>query len=343
MNGTERTFTPKLVTIALPMWKRLEFLPHILKVIEAQDYPFTNLLISDNGMNGNKVREAVETHYSRPYIFRQNASIAEIPDHFNQLVQEATGEFFTLVSDDDEISPNFVSELVRLLEQHPEASLAFARQEIMNGEGVVVRKSNDVKTTVMSGAEFIRGTWQHYTFGYEALGTNVARTAAIVAAGGYPNFTRGTGMENAMFIKMCLAGSVAISQNCVWRWRVYESSHGWSVPIRDLSAASKELMHFLNTDPGIQELAKSNPTEWKQLKDVIFHNEWQTYYWRWRDIYKARMPYVAWAKSAFEMPFSLGYYRNVASVFRKDAKMQLGKLFGRRAPAMGEAGYFERR
>ena len=39
----------------------------------------------------------------------------------------------------------------------------------MNGEGVVVRKSNEFKTTEMSGAEFIRGTWQYYTFGYEAL------------------------------------------------------------------------------------------------------------------------------------------------------------------------------
>ncbi len=343
MTADNKTLTPGLVTVALPMWKRLEFLPHILKVIEAQDYPSIQLLISDNGLNGTKVLDAVKANYSRPFTFRQNTAIAEISPHFNQLVNEATGEYFTLISDDDEISPNFASELVGQLEKHPEASIAFARQEIMDGEGLVVRKSKEFKTAVMSGAEFIRGTWQHFTFGYEALGTNVARTAAIRAANGYPNFTRGTGMENAMIIKMCLNSNVVITQNCVWRWRVYETSHGWSVPITDLSDASKQLMQFLNTDPGIRERVKNSPGEWKQLKDVIFHNEWQTYFWRWRDIYKSRMPYFAWAKAAFAMPFSLSYHRNVASVFRKDAKMQIGRFFGKRSPDMAEAGYFERR
>jgi hypothetical protein len=343
VSADNKTFIPDLVTVALPMWKRLEFLPHILKVIETQDYPSIQLLVSDNGLNGTKVLDAVKAHYSRPFTFRQNPAIAEIPQHFNQLVEEATGEYFTLISDDDEISPNFISELVGQLKSHPEASIAFARQEIMNDEGVVVRKSNEFKTTVMSDAEFIRGTWENYTFGYEALGTNVARTAAIVAAGGYPNFTRGNGMENAMIIKICLNSHVVLSQNCVWRWRVYETSHGWSVPLSDLCEASKQMMQFLNTDAGIRQRARNKPEEWKQLKDVIFRNEWQTYFWRWRDIYKSRMPYLAWAKAAFAMPFSLNYHRNVASVFRKDAKTQLGKLFGKRSPAAGDAGYFERR
>ena len=59
----QRTFTPKLVTIGLPMWKRLEFLPHILKIIEAQDYPSIELLVSDNGQNGVKIREIVSACY----------------------------------------------------------------------------------------------------------------------------------------------------------------------------------------------------------------------------------------------------------------------------------------
>jgi hypothetical protein len=335
--------TPKLVTIALPMWKRLEYLPHILKVIEAQDYPLIHLLISDNGMNGSKVRDAVQTHYSRPFTFRQNPSIVEISEHFNQLVHEATGEYFTLVSDDDEISRNFISELVHLLEEHPQASLALGRQEIMNAEGVVVRKSNEIPKTVMSGADFIRGTWQRYTFGYEALGTNVAKTAAIVAAGGYPNFTRGSGMENALIIKICLNSAVALSPDCVWRWRVYETSHGWSVSIKDFAASCKQFMHYLQSDSGIREVAKANPSEWKELRAALIRNEWQTYYWRWRDIYKTRLPYLQWVKAAFAMPFMLGYYRNVASVFRNDAKLQLFRLFGIHNREMREAGYFERR
>jgi hypothetical protein len=324
------------------MWKRLEFLPHILKVIEVQDYPHIQLLVSDNGMNGSKVLDMVKAHYSRPYTFRQNPAIAEIPQHFNQLIEEATGEYFTLISDDDEVSPNFISELVGLLQRYPEASIAFARQEIMNGEGAVVRKSNIVPQTLMSGADFIRATWRDYIFEYEALGTNVARTAALRYAGSYPDFTRGTGMENAMIIKVCLNSHVALSADCVWRWRVYETSHGWSVPMKDLADASKDLMRFLETDEGIRQFGKAHPAKWKELKEILLHNEWQTYFWRWRDVYKPRLSYWKWIKAAFGMPFFLNYYRKVFSEIRSDLKKQIKKLFGRYTPPIGDVSYFER-
>jgi glycosyltransferase involved in cell wall biosynthesis len=97
--------TPKLVTVGLPIWKRLEYLPHVLKIVEAQDYPSIELLVSDNGMNGTKVRDAVEANYSRPFTFRQNSSIVEATEHFNQIVHQASGEYFVILRDDDEITP----------------------------------------------------------------------------------------------------------------------------------------------------------------------------------------------------------------------------------------------
>jgi glycosyltransferase involved in cell wall biosynthesis len=334
--------TPKLVTIGLPMWKRLEYLPHILKIVEAQDYPAIELLVSDNGMNGNKVRDVVAANYSRPFTFRQNPHIAEITEHFNQIVAAAAGQYFVLLSDDDEITPNFVSELVGLLERYPEASIAFARQEIINEEGVVSRTSKEVPVEIMSGADFIRGTWKDYQLGFEALGTNVARTSAIRACGGYPDFTRGSAIDNALIIKLCLNSHVLFGRHCAWRWRVYESSHGWSVSIQDLAASSREFMRFLETDPVIQELARVNPAEWQELKGALIHNEWKTYLWRWRDIYKERLPYIEWVRAAFAMPFMPSYYRNVASVFRAEIKARAMKSLGLRPPAADEAGYFGR-
>ena len=334
--------TPRLVTIGLPIWKRLEYLPHVLRIIEAQDYPSIELLVSDNGMNGTKVRDAVQANYSRPFTFRQNSFIAEITEHFNQIVRQAAGEYFVMLSDDDEITPNFVSELAALLENYPQASIAFAKQEIINEDGAIVRTSKGLPIEMMSGPEFIRGTWKNYQFGFEALGTNLARTAAIRECGGYPDFTRGSGIDNALIIKLCLNSSVAHSRNCAWRWRVYESSHGWSVSISDLASSSRQFMRFLDTDPVIRKLAKANPSQWKELRDALIHNEWQTYLWRWRDIYKQRLPYVKWARAAFAMPFIPSYYRKVASVFRKEAKSQSMRLLGLHDPLTKEAGYFER-
>ena len=324
------------------MWKRLEYLPRILKIVEAQDYPNIELLVSDNGLNGTKVQEAVAAHYSRPYTFRQNTYIAEITEHFNQIVAKAAGEYFVLLSDDDEITRNFVSELVELLERYPQAAMAFAKQEIINEEGIVSRTSKDLPAEIMSGADFIRGTWKTYQFGFEALGTNVARTAALRACGAYPNFTRGSAIDNALILKMCLNNSVAFSPKCVWRWRVYESSHGWSVSIKDLAASSREFIRFLYTDPTIQELAKKNPVQWEELRSALVRNECQTYFWRWRDIYKQRLPYREWVKAAFEMPFNSEYYRKVAAEFRGDLGGRAMGLLGMRPRPPEPSGYFRR-
>lgn len=333
--------TPKLVSIGLPMWKRLEYLPHVLKIIEVQDYPSIELIVSDNGENGTKVHDVVKAHYSRPFRFRQNPQTVTVGTHFNQILQVLSGEYCTILCDDDEISSNYISTLVQTLEEHPEASMAYARQEIMNEDGVVIRKSNAFPAQVVSGANFIRGLWQSFEFGFEAAGTYVARTSRVLERGGYPDFVRGSGIDNALIIKMCLDSNVALNPECVWRWRVHETGYGWSVSAKGLATAHIAFMRFLDRDPVIRKLAAGRPVEWRELKSAIVRNEWQTYFWRWRDIYKDRLSGFEWVRAAFAMPFILPYYRSVASVFRKEAKVQAMRIFGIHDPAKKEAGFFE--
>jgi hypothetical protein len=64
----------KQVTIGVPIYKRLNYLPDVLRIVAAQDYPNVELLVSDNGMNGRRVHEIVAAHYARPHRVRQNPS-----------------------------------------------------------------------------------------------------------------------------------------------------------------------------------------------------------------------------------------------------------------------------
>jgi glycosyltransferase involved in cell wall biosynthesis len=342
MNADKRVFTPGLVTIALPIWKRLEYLPHILKIIEAQDYPDIELIVSDNGENETRVHDLVKAHYSRPFRFRQNPETVNVSEHFNQILQIAAGEYFVLICDDDEISSNYISTLVQQLENHPEVSVAYSRQEIINGNSVVIRKSKDFPARVIPGAEFIRGLWKTFEFGFEAIGTFMARTSQVVECGGYPDFVRGSGIDNALVIKLCLDSMVALSPECVWRWRVHETGYGWSLSPKGLSTSHLQFMRFLDNDPVIRKLAALRPAEWRELKSMLVENEWQTYFWRWRDIFRDRLSRFEWVKAAFAMPFILPYYRKVLSVFRNEAKIQTMKIFGINIPAAKQVGYFER-
>jgi GT2 family glycosyltransferase len=310
----------KLVTIGIPVYKRLNYLSHILSVARAQDYPNIELLISDNGGGSAQIRNIVETHYDRPFRFRQNPSPVQISAHFNQLIDHATGEYFMLLADDDEVSPNYVSELVGVLERYPEASVAMARQEIIDETGRVTRQSKDNLPELLSGAEFIRAAWHTYEYGYECFATFLARTGDLKRCGGYPAFTRGTHNDDALLIKLCLNGYIGFSQKCTFRWRVYESSHGWSIPIQDLADASKEFLQFLDSDPRVTEFASQHSVEWKAIRSYLIRMTWQTYFWRWKTIYWTRLSRSEKVRWGLALPFIPAYYKNVASTLLEASK-----------------------
>ncbi len=313
----------KLVTVGLPIYKRLEYLPHILKILAAQDYPNMEVLVSDNGMNGTRVREIVEANYSRPYRFRQNPASVNISQHFNQIAGEATGEYFVMLCDDDEISSNYVSELVGSLERYPAASVAIARQEMLGKDGDVVRKSKETMPPVLSGTDFIAATWHEYAFGMEMVGTFLMRTEKLKACGGYPDFCRGTGIDNALIVKLILNGDIALNDRCAFRWRLDDASFGWSVSTADLALASREFLAFLETEPIIREYAEAHPDQWRQSKGYLVKMIWVTYLGRWNSIYRERLAWVPWVRSAFAMPLMPAYYKRVASILINTSKGSL--------------------
>jgi GT2 family glycosyltransferase len=305
----------KLVTIGLPIYRRLEYLPNVLNVVARQDYPEIELLVSDNGVNGAKLPEIVRRHYSRPFKFRQNDSTVGLSKHFNQIVDAASGDYFVLLADDDEISPNYVSALVRQLERYPQASVALAKQEIINEAGARIRQSKEQLPDILSGADFIPDAWQSHVFEFECFATFLAKTEQIKACGGYPEFRKGSYNDNALLIKLSLNGYIAFSAECSFRWRDYDASHGWSISVLDLAADTRQFLRFLETDPTILKFSSAHPGEWKKLKSILVRMAWHTYFTRWNDIYRNRLSFPQWVATAFAMPPITDYYKNVAFTF----------------------------
>jgi glycosyltransferase involved in cell wall biosynthesis len=330
MIENEPSVRPKLVTIGVPFYKRLDYLPNVLNMVAAQDYPSIELIISDNGQNGMKIREIIEANYRGAYKFRQNPSTVNMSVHFNQIIREASGDYFHLLNDDDEISPNFVSELVGQLELHPEASLAYARLEIINKEGVVVRKSKDNLPVILSGPDFIRATWERCEFNYYNVEGFITRTKLWQQNGGYPVFTSGNHTDNASVIKLCLDHHVAFSSKCVSRHRVHPEGCGWTVSMKAFAADSNDFLLWLDSDPTIQRFAARHFEQWQDLKRALVRMTWETYLWRWRDIYKYRLTTFEWVREAFRMPLLSAYYKKVAFIFWATAKGRVKRLFTHR-------------
>ena len=313
----------ELVTVGIPVYRRLQYLPNVLDIVARQDYPNIELLISDNGENGDAVSRLVKEHYPRPYRFRQNPSTVEMSTHFNQLVDEASGDYLVILADDDEITPNYISELVAAL-QNPKASVAMSIQQTIDESGNVLRSSRDTVPATLSSSDFIKAAWQTHEYGYESFSTFLARTSSLRRCGGYPRLWKGTAHDDALMIKLSLGNLVAFSNRCAYRKRYSEESEGYAMPIADLARGLREFMALLDADPTIQTYAASHPSEWRESKSLLTRMICNTYYYRWIDLYRKRLTTFEWTKAAFYLPYNRDYYRAVTRTFVSEL-VEVGK------------------
>jgi len=308
-----------LVTIGVPVYKRLEYLPSALASIQAQDYPRIECLVSDNGFNGTRVEEIVGRHYGKPFRVRKNQMIVGQSEHYNQIAGEASGSYFLLLNDDDEISSNLVSELVGLLERCPDALVAVPKEETFDLTGRTLRGSADDVPEVLSGDEFINA-WCRGTYRFETFTTVLARTDAVKACGGYPTFPTGNGIDDALLVKLCLGHRVALSARCVFRKRTDESTRGFACDYESLTQAAGSFLKFLDQDPTIRQYAVAFPDQWQGARRVLVEMIWKTCFHRWNGMYRERLGSFDWTRSAFTMPYVRAYYAAVSATLIEASK-----------------------
>lgn len=295
--------TPKkLVTVAIPVCERLEYLPRALDSVRRQDYPRVELIVSDNG-GSPAVPDIVERYYGKAFRFRQNSITVPVAAHFNQLVDAASGEYFVLLSDDDEISPNYLSSLVGRLDRNPRASLALCRVEAMDKSGGTTASSDEMPLPppVMTGPSFVRA-WCLYAHKFICFATNLSRTAEVRALGGYPTLESGHGIDNALVVKLCLNGQVVFTADCTFRYRIHDASYGQSASCAALARGSREFLRFLDTDPHLLRFANAHPEAWAETKDLLIRMTYRNYLARWVRVHRRRMSPWAWVKAAFALP-----------------------------------------
>jgi glycosyltransferase involved in cell wall biosynthesis len=309
----------KVVTIALPAYKNMTYLPEALRCVDRQDYRDIELIVSDNGMNGGLVKEIADQNYSRPYRFRQNPQTVSCSEHWNQIIDEATGEYFMMLCDDDEITPNYVSEMVHFLESHSEAGAVFSRQEIIDTAGRIIGTSRDNLPQLMSCDDWVRA-WCHYELGFKTWVTHLAKTDEIRNCGRYPLFGRGTANDDALLLKLCLERSVGFCTTCTFRNRKYETSFGLSEDCRQLAVDYAEFFKFLDNDPQLVDFARQYPQRWAATRSYLEKLSWEVYFARWGWLYRNRLSTAEWIRVAFAMPYIPGYYRAVIAKLVRDAK-----------------------
>ena len=125
-----------LVTIGIPTFNRPQLLERTLKSVAAQDYDNLEVIVADNAsetQDAAALTKQILSEVASVDFVRHQRNIGSLRNFFF-LLERARGKYFMWLADDDEISPNYVSTLVELLESNPGASSAAGHWVLMRNE-----------------------------------------------------------------------------------------------------------------------------------------------------------------------------------------------------------------
>lgn len=117
-----------LVSIGLTAYQRPKGLKRAIKSLVEQKYKNLEIIVSENYSPGFKIREVVHGFLKKDNRIKYFQHKPNKGARFNGrfVLEKASGKYFMWAADDDYWSPNFVSELVHLLENNPKAGLVMS-------------------------------------------------------------------------------------------------------------------------------------------------------------------------------------------------------------------------
>ncbi|HEY0073272.1 MAG TPA: glycosyltransferase family 2 protein [Abditibacteriaceae bacterium] len=124
-----------LVSIGLPAYNREKLIGRAIESALGQDYKNIELIISDNASTDGTeaICRAYAARDARLRYFRQPVNRGGTAN-FNTVFNEARGEYFLWLGDDDWFDLNYVSSCVRWLEEHSHYVLAYGCAHYYQGE-----------------------------------------------------------------------------------------------------------------------------------------------------------------------------------------------------------------
>jgi glycosyltransferase involved in cell wall biosynthesis len=122
------------VSIVIPAYNALEYLPVALDSIYGQTFSDFEVLIIDDGSKDKTSEWAKKINDPRiRYVFQHNQGVSAAR---NTGIRLSQGEYIAFLDADDLWEPTKLEKQVRLLENHPEAGLAFTWTAIADERGV---------------------------------------------------------------------------------------------------------------------------------------------------------------------------------------------------------------
>lgn len=206
------------VSIAIPAYKS-EFLVDAIDSVLNQTYSNIELHIV-NDCSPQDIESIVKRyndtrlHY---HVNSQNIGGKDPVANWNRCLSYATGEFFSLLCDDDIYAPTFVEEMLNLAEAYPTTNVFRARVEIIDENG-------DLKNFYPSSPEWENSTDYMWALvsGYrlQTISEFMYRTKHIRQQGGYIPLPKAWCSDYASVINLSKDGGIATCNKFLVQFRM---------------------------------------------------------------------------------------------------------------------------
>jgi glycosyltransferase involved in cell wall biosynthesis len=209
------------VSVGLPVHNGAARLPNALDELLGQTYADLDLLVSDNASD-DATPEICLAYAARD----ARVDYERLPENegavanFNRVLERARGEYFMWAAHDDNWEPSYVATLVRLLDESPDAVLAFTGFDNVTEDGVTTRRFDAVQG-LGRGSDSVERALEVMTFperdGKANLLYGLVRTSVLRSLGGLRSHTpKGWGSDYHLVFELAWRGRFVSVQDVLF-------------------------------------------------------------------------------------------------------------------------------
>ena len=207
-------------SIILPVFNGGHLVKECVNSILAQDLPEFDLLVLDNASNDGTSEWLTSLSDSRIRVTRSDTKLS-MEGNWARIKDIPKNEFMTLIGHDDILHPHYLSEMSRLIEKHPHATLYQAHFDFIDAAGKHISYCKPMDE-VQYGHEFLAC---HMMQTMDSMGTGYCfRSDDYNKLGGipcdYPNLIFA---DYVLWIRLCLLGYKATTNRNCFSYRIHQS------------------------------------------------------------------------------------------------------------------------